>query len=256
MGLADLHIHTVYSYDGTASISAVLKYAADYAKLDVIAITDHDSVEGVCEALELAPSYGIEVIPGSEVSTADGHLLALFVEQAVPSGLSLYDTVMRVGELGGICIAAHPTARGTSSLSFEKIYEVLQKPEARKILVGVEAFNGGLVYTRSNPLVEWKARLLPLAQVGNSDAHVIQAIGQGATEFSGRTAADLRLALETGATKVRKGRGLDGWAVLRRYIPYYLMRKLGWVVYNPHPQAAFTYARLSRVRGCQQSLAA
>ncbi|MEJ5202287.1 MAG: PHP domain-containing protein [Anaerolineales bacterium] len=256
MGLADLHIHTVYSYDGTASISAVLKYAADYAALDVIAITDHDSIEGVNEALELAPSYGIEVIPGSEVSTADGHLLALFIDRPIPAGLPLYETVMRIGELGGICVAAHPTARGTSSLRFEKIHEVLQKPEIRKFLVGVEAFNGGLVYTRSNPLVELQARLLPLAQVGNSDAHVIQAIGQGATEFAGRTAADLRLALETGATKVRKGHGLDGWAVLRRYIPYYLMRKLGWVVYNPHPRATFTYARLSQVRGYQQSLVA
>jgi len=57
MGFADLHIHSMYSYDGTASISAILKYVADYTDLNVIAITDHDSMEGVPEALDLAPYY-------------------------------------------------------------------------------------------------------------------------------------------------------------------------------------------------------
>jgi hypothetical protein len=54
MGFADLHIHSMYRYDGTASISAILKYIADYADLNLIAITDHDSMEGVPEALDLA----------------------------------------------------------------------------------------------------------------------------------------------------------------------------------------------------------
>jgi predicted metal-dependent phosphoesterase TrpH len=47
MGFADLYIHSMYSYDGTASISAILKYVAEYTDLNVIAITDHDSMEGV-----------------------------------------------------------------------------------------------------------------------------------------------------------------------------------------------------------------
>jgi predicted metal-dependent phosphoesterase TrpH len=57
MGLADLHIHTIYSYDGTASVPAVLARAKQIG-LDVIAITDHDEIVGSLKALELSPSMG------------------------------------------------------------------------------------------------------------------------------------------------------------------------------------------------------
>src|SRR5688572_13195769 len=104
MGLADLHIHTVYSYDGTASVPAVLAHAKQ-AGLDVIAITDHDEIKGTLKAFDLAPQFGIEVIPGIEITTAEGDLLALFVTQAIKSGRPLIDTILNVGEAGGICIA-------------------------------------------------------------------------------------------------------------------------------------------------------
>ena len=80
MGLADLHMHTIYSYDGTASLSAVLSRAKKLG-LDVIAITDHDEIAGALKAMELAPNYGVEVIPGSEITTADGDLLAFFIKK-------------------------------------------------------------------------------------------------------------------------------------------------------------------------------
>ena len=65
MGLADLHIHTIYSYDGTASVPAVLTRARQMG-LDVIAITDHDEIIGSLKAVELAPAFGMEVIPGTK----------------------------------------------------------------------------------------------------------------------------------------------------------------------------------------------
>ena len=95
MGKADLHIHTIYSWDGTCTVEAVLKQAAHTAELDVIAITDHDEIQGAQEAAELAPRYGIEVIPGSEISTADGHLLALFIPKKISAGLSVVETILR-----------------------------------------------------------------------------------------------------------------------------------------------------------------
>jgi DNA polymerase III alpha subunit len=64
MGLAVLHVHTVYSWDGTCTVSAVLKQATQQANLDVIAITDHDEIDEALEALDLARIYGIEVILG------------------------------------------------------------------------------------------------------------------------------------------------------------------------------------------------
>ncbi len=246
MGFADLHIHTIHSYDGTSSVSAVLKQVADHTDLNVIAITDHDTMTGVREARELAPAYGIEVIPGCEVSTAEGHLLALFIDRPIQAGLSLVQTVLLVGRQGGLCIAAHPTARGASSLSFTAIQQALGQPGVSRVLVGIEAFNGGLVYTRSNPRVEAQAKSLPLAQVGNSDAHVLNTIGQGSSEFEGRSARELRFALEQATTRVRKGKGLDGLGVIRSYLPRYILRKLGWVAFNAAPEAPLTYTRMHR----------
>ncbi len=248
MGYADLHIHSMYSYDGTASISAILKYAADYTKLNVIAITDHDSMQGVAEALELAPRYNLEVIPGCEISTKDGHVAALFIDRPISAGLSLYETVMQVGERGGLCIAVHPSAKGATSLRFELIRSALQQPEAARILVGVEAFNGGLVYTRRNQAVADACSQLPMAQIGSSDAHILPMIEQGSTFFIGHSALDLRRALEDHLTIPLQGKGLSGVLVLTSYIPRFVLRKLGWVSWNASPDTELRYARLSHIQ--------
>ncbi len=150
MGFADLHIHTIYSWDGTCDVSAILKYAAKKTALNVIAITDHDEIAGAFEARELAPRYGIEVIPGCEISTADGHLLALFILKPIPPSLSLEETVRRVGKQGGLCIAAHPTARGTSSLGADVLRSALKKPEIARVLVGLETYNAGIFHRLGN----------------------------------------------------------------------------------------------------------
>jgi hypothetical protein len=246
MGFADLHIHSIHSYDGTGSVSAILKHVADHTDLDVIAITDHDTMSGVREAMELAPSYGVEVIPGAEISTADGHLLALFIDRPIQAGLSLLQTLRMVADQGGLCIAAHPMAKYTSSLDFFTIQQALNQPGIDRVLVGVEAINGGLVFTRRNPLIETFARALPLAQVGNSDAHVLLTIGRVSTEFVGSTARELRAALINHSTRIRSGKGLGGLDVIRTYLPRYLLRKLGWVVYNAEPGAPLKLARLNR----------
>ncbi len=178
--------------------------------MSVIAITDHDTTAGLPEALALAPRYGIEVIPGCEISTADGHLIALFIDRPVAAGLFLTQTVLQVSKQGGLCIAPHPTAQGAPSLRFETIQKALQKPGVAEVLVGIEAFNGGLVYTRGNALVESRAHALPLAQVASSDAHILQMIGQCATEFPGRSAAELSATLLSASTKIPRGQR-HGW---------------------------------------------
>jgi predicted metal-dependent phosphoesterase TrpH len=248
MGFADLHIHSIYSHDGTSTIPAILKQVSGHTDLNVIALTDHDTIRGLPEALDLAPRYGIDLIPGCEISSADGHVLALFVDRLIPAGLSLTETVIRVGEIGGLCIAAHPMARGTSSLRFEVIHKALHHPIVAQTLVGIEAFNGGLVYTRGNPIVSKMSQMLPLAQLGNSDAHILEMIGHGSSEFPGRSAQDLRAALIARRCSVREGSGLNGAGVIRRYIPRFVLRKLGWAVWNSGPQAPVTYARLARIQ--------
>lgn len=205
MGLADLHIHTVYSYDGTASVPAVLKRARQ-ADLDVIAVTDHDEITGSLKALELASAYGVEVIPGTEVTTAEGDLLALNVTEKIPPAKSLIETIFKIGELGGFCIAPHPMAGGfgMKSLSAYSILKALRDPDVARILIAIETYNATTIDKMSNHYARILAERLDIAQTASSDAHVVEAIGLGATEFDGHTAQDLISALRNGDVRIRK----------------------------------------------------
>lgn len=243
MGFADLHIHSIYSWDGTASISAILNYVVTKTSLNVIAITDHDEIKGALYAEEIAPRYGIEVIPGSEVSTAEGHLLALFIRQKIPMGLSLVETVRYVGELGGLCIAAHPMASGSSSLSAEAIRNALQYPDVASILVGVEAINAGLFHQGSNLLATALARSLPVAEVANSDSHILETIGFGMTEFEGNSAEDLRRALVTRQTRAIVTQRATPGLVIPAWLRYFLLKKAGWVRWTPQPRQPMRLGR-------------
>jgi hypothetical protein len=90
---------------------------------------------------------------------------------------------------------------------------------------------------------------LPLSQTGNSDAHILGMIARGATSFEGRTSADLRQALLHAGTEARVGKGLTGLDVVTHYLPHYLLRKLGWVTWNEHPEAPLRMAPLTEAMG-------
>jgi predicted metal-dependent phosphoesterase TrpH len=219
MGLADLHMHTIYSYDGTASVPAVLARAKQIG-LDVIAITDHDEIKGALKAFDLAPEFGIEVIPGIEITTAEGDLLALFVTEKIEPGRPLIETILKVGEAGGICIAPHPMARGMGmkSLSAASIAQALCHPDTSRVLIGIETYNATALDRESNQHAQALVAEYPgMAQVGNSDAHTLQMIGLGATEFPGHTAADLLDALWVGATDIRQGIQLSSAQILSNW---------------------------------------
>jgi predicted metal-dependent phosphoesterase TrpH len=243
MGLADLHIHTTWSVDGTCSVAEVLQQAAGFTSLTMVAITDHDEIRGALEAMELAPNYGIDVVPGMEITTAEGHLLALYIDSPVPSHRPLMETLLRVGEQGGICIAAHPMALGLSSLNARSILAALDDPDAARVLVGIESFNAGIVIKRSNRKAHQLASRLHLAQVGGSDAHVSWMIGSGATWFPGSAPADLRNALENGKTCVTAGQPVNPVRMMGSWLSRYTLRRLGGITGRPEPQMPLQIGR-------------
>ena len=223
MGLADLHIHTIYSYDGTTSVHAVLRRARQIG-LNVIAITDHDEINGALKALELAIEYGVEVIPGIEITTAEGDLLALNVTEIVPRDLSLIETVLRVRQLGGFCIAPHPMAGGVGmkSLNAYSILKALRNTDVSQTLIAIETYNATLIDKISNHYAHILAERLDIAQTASSDAHVVEAIGLGATEFDGCTAQDLILALQKRETGQRKQKEWNAVRILGSWAANYI----------------------------------
>jgi len=235
MGLADLHIHTTHSYDATSTVSAVLKYAAHHTPLDIIAITDHDVISGALQALDQAPSYGIEVVPGIEVSTAEGHVLALFVSRIIPPGLTLERTVLKAVELGGLCIIPHPMTHGRLGVNPHAIRRALHNPDVAAGLVGVEIFNAGMAGAQRDEQALVCCQQLPLAQVGCSDAHVNWVIGMGTTEFPGRTADELRQALLTRQTCAIGIHQMNWIDLVFRFFPFLVLRYAGWITSNAGP---------------------
>lgn len=193
MGFADLHIHSAYSHDATATVRAVLKQAADVG-LDVIAVTDHDEIHGSLEARDLAPKYGIESIPAAEVSTSQGHLLALFIESLPPAGMSLVETLLYIGRLGGVAIVAHPFNQFAVSAPVEAVMGAFANSRAKGVLKGLETHNTST--KPFNGVAQKLAAHLPLAKIASSDAHTYWGIGAGRIQFPGETAQDLRKALD------------------------------------------------------------
>lgn len=198
---ADIHLHTTAS-DGLYSPRQVVEWAAEHTDLAVIAITDHNTMDGVLEAAEVAKDLPIELVPGMEIDSTDGHVLALWIRDPVPAGMSARETVDAIHEQGGIAIAAHPFApkwwakhglcRGDERVYDAVPFDAFEIHNATPLL-----FHANLRarrYVKRNP-----GRF---AVTGGSDAHILSAIGATRTLFPGRTAADLRRAIEEKTTRV------------------------------------------------------
>jgi predicted metal-dependent phosphoesterase TrpH len=214
---ADLHIHSRHS-DGLASIPQIMEYVSTRTDLRVIAITDHNTIEGALFAKSLEELYpGLEVVVGEEITSKWGHILGLFLTEEVPPGLSAAETISRIEDQGGIAIIAHPFANrafgpfGLKSLG-KRVSDV--------------AFQAMEVYN-SSPYLVFANRLAAKAfaggqgwaATGGSDAHVLKAIGKGHTLFRGTSADDLRRSLEELETRACADRG--GISIAFRYMLRY-----------------------------------
>ena len=199
-GRADMHIHSLYS-DGTASVGDILAHVELHTDLDVIAITDHERIDGALRAAELhaAGDFSFDLVVGEEITTRRGHVLALYVTERLPALRPLEETLAAIHAVGGMAIAAHPMAPIPLSVGRSSLRRVRDHAGEGVRLDALELFNPSHAgRTRSGARVRLNDRELNLPGVGNSDAHVLEGIGTGFTTFPGHTADDYRAAVGSG----------------------------------------------------------
>lgn len=175
----DLHLHTCYSEDATTTLKDVMKYAKMQG-LDGVAVTDHDTNRG---ALRLLRQKELIVIPGIEVSSRDGHILALNITEPVAPNMSLVETTRRIHDLGGIAVIAHPSAVLKTGLG--------SNITSASNLDAVEVINtAAFPFFLTTFLSRRVALRLDLPQTAGSDSHHPQEIGTAYTEIDADTNLD------------------------------------------------------------------
>jgi predicted metal-dependent phosphoesterase TrpH len=172
--ILDPHIHSTYSTDSTASPRDIVKKARAIG-LDAISVADHNTIKGSMATIEEAKDFkDFVVVPGMEISSSKGHIVALGINEDVEPGLSPEDTVENIRALGGIAVAAHP---------FVSYREGLCDHVKDLDIDAIETLNSRYVFGYSN----WRARNLALKrnipEIGSSDAHFLEAIGSCVTEL-------------------------------------------------------------------------
>jgi predicted metal-dependent phosphoesterase TrpH len=210
-------MHTNAS-DGWPTPAELVDHAARFARLHVIAVTDHDTIEGALRAAEHAAKRARpHVIIGEEISSLDGHIVGLFLERRVRPGLSAAATVHAIHEQGGLAVAAHPFWR-TQRQDRNGLVHGVGWLAADLDFDAIEVENATPGFFVFNQLAHRLNLGLGAAEMGSSDAHIVDAVGRAFTEFPGRTPAMLRTAIETAQTR----------AMRRRYKAVGLMRYAAW----------------------------
>jgi len=218
MGRADLQLHSDLG-DGLSSIEEILD-SAERAGLDVIALTDHDDIRGAFALRELAAqrSSPVAIVPGVEVTTRSGHLLALWIEDEIPMFCSLADALSLIHRAGGLAIVPHPLSYLTFSIGEGALRQLAEYGDDTRMVDAIELRNPSYAgRVRASRAVWLNAHVLRIAETGSSDAHHAALVGTCWTEFAGRTPEELRAALLAHATTA-DGRGwtlkehLDGAA--------------------------------------------
>ena len=166
---ADLHIHTNHSKDSTSSVAEVLEAAFEVG-LGAVAIADHDTISGGLEARELA-GEDLDVIVASEIKTAVGEVIGLFLEEEVPGGLSFEETLGLIKEQGGLVYIPHPFDGLRSTPSYESMVDNLYRIDI------VETYNARVALSSFNLNAERFASKYNLVAGAGSDAHVLPGIG-------------------------------------------------------------------------------
>lgn len=181
----DLHTHSTDSPDGGISR---LQYqrALHSGMLDVVAVTDHNSIYF---AKLLQKEFGNRVIVGEEIMTTGGEIIGLYLEEAVPKGLSPLDTVQRIKQQEGLVYIPHPFETVRSGISMQDLDAIASYVDI------LEIYNGRAVFqNKSKQAVVW-ARMHRVAGAASSDAHGYRGLGKAYSVIAHEPTKDTLLSL-------------------------------------------------------------
>jgi predicted metal-dependent phosphoesterase TrpH/glycosyltransferase involved in cell wall biosynthesis len=165
----DLHMHTDHSPDCATPVDVLLETAKQRG-LGAIAITDHNEISGALEARERAK--GIKVIVSEEVKTAhEGEVIGLFIEEKIPRGMTLQETIDAIHAQGGLAYVPHPFDRLHSVPDYEHLLKVVGDIDV------LEVFNARVAVRGFNEEAQRFADKYRLVAGAGSDSHVAQGLG-------------------------------------------------------------------------------
>lgn len=168
----ELHLHTAASPDSRTPPANIIQYAEKH-NLDGVAITDHDTMDGVAAVQDAAPD-GLDVVPGVEITTAQGHLLAYGIDTPPDKGVSALTAIEQVHEQGGYTVLAHPfdPFRDHYRHDLDAIADAVD---------GVEVLNARCPRHTYNTRAREYAEYHGLERTGGSDAHLGFELGRVVT---------------------------------------------------------------------------
>jgi len=167
----DLHMHTDHSHDCATPVEVLLA-SARAQRLGAIAVTDHNEISGAREARAQAAEAGVKVIVGEEVKTdRQGEVIGLFIEEKIPRGLSMADTIAEIKGQGGLVYVPHPFDRMHSVPDYEHLMGALDEVDA------IEVYNPRVAIGAFNEEAERFAAKYRVVAGAGSDSHVPQGLG-------------------------------------------------------------------------------
>lgn len=191
----ELHSHTEYSEDCLMRPADIVRTCARVG-LDRLAVTDHNRIGGALAVQALAPAL---VIVGEEIMTAHGELLAYFVREEVPPGLSPAETIARLRAQGCAISVSHP---------FDRLRKGAWRPAdlaaIAPLVDAIEVFNARCIYPEDNARALAFAREHGKLGTVGSDAHSHRELGRAVLQMpAAGSAAELLTGLAVGQSRTR-----------------------------------------------------
>ena len=172
----DLHLHTFHSFDSLNSYESIIR-KVQQSGLDGIAVTDHNTMQGAFELAKIAP---FPVILAEEIRTAEGEVIGYFMQEEIPRGLGLEETIALIREQGGVVSVPHPVdrVRHKAALGEEVLLRVMDQIDL------IEACNGRCLHPPDNVRATALAKQFDKPMTAGSDAHSPWEIGRSYVEIA------------------------------------------------------------------------